>query len=529
MTASAEPRPHYVTVPGGQLRLFRAGAGADLVVIAGPLMAAGVTARRLAESCAGWRVTAIELPGLGGSAHHDARDADSVETALAACIDALAPNAFALVAFDLAAPFLHGVTSRLAKAPAALFAVDAECARAFRKHGLFAPDLAPRTDGTQFAALWTFLRDRAAFESDDPTQIERKGDPLPAPADLAETHVAASTEPERFAALWRVALEACDALPPAGAVTLDALSDLPPALARLSLADGASVVPAARPGGAAIWHDEIDTARGRMHQRRSGDAGVPILVLPTGGGSSQQFEGVVAGLAAKRQAFSVDYIGNGLSEKRAEKVSIESLAEDMAALIDAMGFAQVDVWGSHTGANVGIELAARHPAKVRRLVAEGPVFITQAFQDDLLAKYFPSFEPDKWGVHAMRAFHWRRDMFLYWPWYDDRREASRRLGLPSPRALHDYTLGILESSATYAGAYAAAFRYDTRSRIPLVRAPTMVCAGPNDMLVNALEETRKLNLPNVTVQPTPTTVWWPDPEPQAAAATMDIYRAFLDS
>jgi len=47
------------------------------------------------------------------------------------------------------------------------------------------------------------------------------------------------------------------------------------------------------------------------------------------------------------------------------------------------------------------------------------------------------------------------------------------------------------------------------------------------MLVNALAETRALNLQNVEVRETPTTIWWPDPDPEAAAATLAIYDAFL--
>jgi pimeloyl-ACP methyl ester carboxylesterase len=278
-----------------------------------------------------------------------------------------------------------------------------------------------------------------------------------------------------------------------------------------------------------MWADEIETQRGRMHLRRAGGAGPPILVIPTGGGSSSQFAPVVRGLAEGRQAFSVDYLGNGLSAKPArERVAIADLADDMAALLEAMGLTRIDVWGSHTGAVVGLELALRHPHLVRRLVMEGPVYVAPDFQVDLLANYFPRFEPDTWGRHLLSVWNWRRDMFLFWPWYRVAREAARRLGLPTPQHLHDYAIGILESGATYDGAYRAAFSYDTRSRLPLLTQPALVTAGPNDMLVNALAETRALALPNVEVRETPTTMWWPDPDPVAAAETLAIYRRFLN-
>jgi pimeloyl-ACP methyl ester carboxylesterase len=264
-----------------------------------------------------------------------------------------------------------------------------------------------------------------------------------------------------------------------------------------------------------------------MHLRRAGGEGRPLLVIPTGGGSAAQFAPVVTGLAKGRQVFAVDYLGNGLSDKPDRSVTVGDLAEDMAALISALGFAQVDVWGSHTGALVGLELAVRHPNLVGRAVLEGPVFISSDFQDDVLKYYFPRIQPDKWGLHLPFVWNWRRDMFLYWPWYRVEHAAARQLGLPSAEQLNHYAVGILESGSTYDLAYRSAFTYDTRARMPLLRRPALVCAGPNDMLVSGLKGTKEINVPGIEVRETPTTVWWPDPEPKAAAETMAIYEEFL--
>src|SRR5258708_26668293 len=105
--------------------------------------------------------------------------------------------------------------------------------------------------------------------------------------------------------------------------------------------------------------------------------------------------------------------------------------------------------------------------------------------------------------------------------------AARQLGLPSAEQLNQYAVGILESGSTYDLAYRSAFIYDTRARMPLLRRPALVCAGPNDMLVSGLKGTKEINVPGIEVRETPTTVWWPDPEPKAAAETMAIYEEFL--
>ncbi|MFR9799266.1 alpha/beta fold hydrolase [Streptomyces sp. MS06] len=50
----------------------------------------------------------------------------------------------------------------------------------------------------------------------------------------------------------------------------------------------------------------------------------------------------------------------------------ESRAEDAAALLDALGAESADVFGSSGGAVTGLALVARHPGRVRTLVAHEP-------------------------------------------------------------------------------------------------------------------------------------------------------------
>jgi hypothetical protein len=47
------------------------------------------------------------------------------------------------------------------------------------------------------------------------------------------------------------------------------------------------------------------------------------------------------------------------------------------------------------------------------------------------------------------------------------------------------------------------------------------------MLIDGLAEAKRMNQPSVDILVTPTTVWWPDPEPEAAARTFAIYDAYL--
>src|SRR5690606_31319052 len=161
---------------------------------------------------------------------------------------------------------------------------------------------------------------------------------------------------------------------------------------------------------------------------------------------------------------------------------------DALAVADGLDWDELDVWGSHTGACVALEMAITAPDRIGRAVLEAPVMMAPEFREDIFAHYFPDLAPDAFGSHLPRVWNWRRDAVLYWPWYRVDHAAGRAIGLPSATDLHLYAVGILESGATYDGAYRAGFGYDTRSRLPHLRRPAMLTAGPHDMLANALDD-----------------------------------------
>ncbi|PHP65289.1 alpha/beta hydrolase [Zhengella mangrovi] len=520
----AQPTPRYVTTASGQVRIWQAGEGPDLVVLPGLIQSAEGVAARTAAACPGMRVTALELPGIGGSAGIDPAGAGRCADALAEALRWTGNAVAAVIGFDLSAPLAALLAERLGGTAA--FGIATDLAAGWQRAGIRPPDLEPRQDGTHLQALWSFLRDRHLLMADNPGQPATGGDAIPDAASLSTTFNAAAVRPDRFASLWTL----CLSLPlPAAMPTTDLanlLGQLEPAGRPMP---DTQPEPASALTDGRIWHEDILTRRGWLHLRRSGAGGRPVLVIPTGGGSSSQFAPVVQGLAEGRAAFSVDYPGNGLSGKWTDRPTIESLAEDMLALLDAMGLETVDIWGSHTGALVGLELAILAPERVGRLVMEGPVFISADFQADLLENYFPPIRPDKWGMHIPLIWNWRRDLFMFWPWYRVERAAARQLGVPDAWQLHNYAIGILQSGETYDGAYRAAFSYDTRKRLPLLTRPALICAGPNDMLKNALDEAGDFAPPGlVDIRETPTTVWWPDPDPAAAAQSLQLYRDFLD-
>lgn len=529
MSGSQQIEPGYVDTGFGEFHFRTIGQGAPLVAVTGLATDATVLACELAERFPHRRVVVIDPPGIGGSADVVFATLKDAQDALRAALVELDLLDSPIMVADLCAALLDPTTPGTWPTP---IAVGYQDALGWARADIRPPDLTPREDGSHLNALWVFLRDRGILIPHDPSLPRRELPEYPSTSDLSGAFIAALTNAPAFERIWNMCLDAFRA-PSAALEEILNRSDsgntegyLSPTSGSAERTDGRRQISA--PSHDVLWHDYVRTANGRVHLRRAGREGDPIMVLPTGGGSSAQFAPVITGLAHNRTVIGIDYLGNGLSDKTTGTGSINDLAHEVIATMDALEIPQADIWGSHTGACIGLEISIIAPERVRRLVMEGPVVVSEEFQADLLANYFPDFTPNTLGLHLQHIWHWRRDMFMFWPWYRNRVAAARQLGIPSAADIHLYAVGILESGSTYSRAYRAAFAYPTLERLPLLTVPSIITAGPNDMLANALDDAlQAIPADILSVIPTPTTVWWPAPDPDHAEQTMEIYRDFL--
>ena len=516
----ADIRPFYVAVPGGQLRVWRVGEGPPCVVLPGLINGAKVIAGRLALTP--MDAVVIELPGLGGSAGIWPADLGTVAGAVAASLQALGLGGAPVLALDLCAPLAAALAKNGHPAPVLL---QAAAARDWATHHVVGPPAESLPDGTHLTALFAFLRDRHILDPGEPWRARAGGDALPDALALNDTLVAAALRPGAFAMLWQSCIGAMADMSAGSdcATWDDALRQIRIAAPVARLAH----VHAPQNG----WRqDYASTPGGRMHLRRAGPLGQrPVIVLHSAPGSSAPLRGLIEALATDRDVIAPDYLGNGESDKPPGPVDIAELARDVIALADALELPKFDLWGTHTGALIALEAGLTAPGRVGCAILEGPVLLPPSLNSDILANYFLPLEPHPWGLHLQQAWNMRRDMFLFWPWYRAELAAARPLGFPDPAFLHDWTIGLLQSGASYGRSYRAAFEYDTPARLPLLACRSLVCAGQADMLVGCLTTARTMNLPCVTVQETPATVWYPKQPPDAFAATIALYRNFLDA
>jgi len=101
----------------------------------------------------------------------------------------------------------------------------------------------------------------------------------------------------------------------------------------------------------------------------------PLLVIIPGGPQDAGVFADFAGLLADRNTVvAFDPRGNSrtTTSETLGDLDLDQQADDVARLIKALGDGPADVFGTSGGAQIGLNLAARHPAVVQTLVAHEP-------------------------------------------------------------------------------------------------------------------------------------------------------------
>ena len=96
--------------------------------------------------------------------------------------------------------------------------------------------------------------------------------------------------------------------------------------------------------------------------------GSPVVVTAGQGSGPEARAELINGLARQHTVLSYDQRGTGRSTRGHQGQSMQELAGDIVALMDAAGFDRAHVIGISTGTGKATALAALHPSRVTRLV-----------------------------------------------------------------------------------------------------------------------------------------------------------------
>lgn len=97
-------------------------------------------------------------------------------------------------------------------------------------------------------------------------------------------------------------------------------------------------------------------------------SGRPLVLLAGQANDHTWWDPVRGDFHAGHRTVTIDYRGTGDSDKPDVPYSTVGLADDVAAVLDALGVEVADVYGTSMGGRVAQWVAARYPRRVRRLV-----------------------------------------------------------------------------------------------------------------------------------------------------------------
>jgi pimeloyl-ACP methyl ester carboxylesterase len=210
----------------------------------------------------------------------------------------------------------------------------------------------------------------------------------------------------------------------------------------------------------------------RLHYSELGDPSAPPVLLIMGLGlSASSWQTLPERLAERFRVISFDNRGTGRSTAPRGLFSIPDLADDAGAVLHAIGVERSGVFGISLGGMIAIELALRHPARVRSL-ALGASY----------AGWLASVKPPLGTI-------WH---FLLGAVFESPRSAERlpqMLVSPSylSRAREDFWAWLEGAepvpTSLVVRQIIAALRHSAERRLGEITAPTLVLTGDQDRLV----------------------------------------------
>jgi pimeloyl-ACP methyl ester carboxylesterase len=115
--------------------------------------------------------------------------------------------------------------------------------------------------------------------------------------------------------------------------------------------------------------------------------GEPLVLLHGGVGASEMFGANLPEFAKTRQVIAVHLQGHGRTLDIDRPLRYESMADDIAALVEHLGFEKADLMGYSMGGGVALQTVIRHPEVVGKLVVVSEPIKRDGWYPEVLASF----------------------------------------------------------------------------------------------------------------------------------------------
>lgn len=209
---------------------------------------------------------------------------------------------------------------------------------------------------------------------------------------------------------------------------------------------------------------------GQVHFRDTG-SGIPLVLCHQAPQTSRQFTNVYEPLKRRGiRAIGIDTPGFGESDPTSFVPTVEDWAAVVPAVLDHLGIQQADVLGHHTGAMVATEVALQFPSRVRRLIINGPMPMSEASR----IEYLDGNEEREIGfVYQADGSHLQASFATRYRMYGEGAD---------PKTITRYTAEKFQGYAPFWTGHHAAFIYDHGAAIEKIQQETLILTNTGDMI-----------------------------------------------
>jgi len=134
--------------------------------------------------------------------------------------------------------------------------------------------------------------------------------------------------------------------------------------------------------------------------------GRPLVLLHGAYMTVDMMGALIAGFAPARQVIAIEQQAHGRTADANRPITYEGMADDTAGVMAHLGIEQADVMGYSMGGGIALQLALRHPARVRKLVIASAGYRYDAMPPEAIAM-FPSITPEMFKGSPMEEAYLR--------------------------------------------------------------------------------------------------------------------------
>ncbi|MBV7483842.1 alpha/beta fold hydrolase [Bordetella sp. BOR01] len=207
-----------------------------------------------------------------------------------------------------------------------------------------------------------------------------------------------------------------------------------------------------------------------LYYELTGD-GPPLVVIAGQGTGPAARQPLIDGLAKHHTVLSFDPRGTGRGDPAPQGDSMETLAQDALALMDAMKFETASIMGLSTGTGQATVLAANHSDRVERLVLASPWTHGDADFHTLQ-------NLRKAAARTMAPEHYVHfnALLLYYPPY-------RRVHAEQFNEMARQAIGKAQDAESIAARLDAILAFDARPLYARIACPALVCGARDDLVM----------------------------------------------